>query len=86
MQISFDFLGGFEEKAYFCGRLQLKNLKGELLWIQLDKEFWEKREAAMKRFMAAKERKKARVAEITKSLCEEYKERTGVYPKYINVW
>ena len=48
----------------------------------LDKEFWEKREAAMKRFMAAK----ARVAEITKSLCEEYKERTGVYPKYINVW
>ena len=28
----------------------------------LDKEFWEKREAAMKRFMAAKERKKARVA------------------------
>ena len=52
----------------------------------LDKDFWEKREAAMKRFMAAKERKKARVAEITKSLCEEYKERTGVYPKYINVW
>lgn len=48
----------------------------------LDKEFWEKRVAAMKRFMAAKERKKARVAEITKSLCEEYKERTGVYPKY----
>ena len=38
----------------------------------LDKEFWEKRDAAMKRFMAAKERKKARVAEITKSLCEEY--------------
>ena len=52
----------------------------------LDKEFWEKREAAMKRFMAAKERKKARVAEITQSLCEEYKELTGVYPKYINVW
>ena len=37
----------------------------------LDKEFWEKREAAMKRFMAAKERKKTRVAEITKCLCEE---------------
>ena len=33
LQISFDFLGGFEEKAYFCGSLQLKNLKGELLWI-----------------------------------------------------
>lgn len=27
----------------------------------LDKEFWEKREAAMKRFMAAKERKKSRI-------------------------
>ena len=38
----------------------------------LDKEFWEKREAAMKRFMAAKERKKARVAEITKSLCDPF--------------
>lgn len=33
LQISCEFLGGFEEKAYFCGRLQLKNLKGELLWI-----------------------------------------------------
>ena len=33
LQISFEFLGGFEEKAYLCGRLQLKNLKGELLWI-----------------------------------------------------
>ena len=33
LQISFEFLGGFEEKAYFCGRLQLKNLKGKLLWI-----------------------------------------------------
>ena len=52
----------------------------------LDKEFWKKRDAAMKRFMDAKARKKARVAEITQSLCEEYKERTGVYPEYINVW
>ena len=52
----------------------------------LDKEFWEKREAAIKRFKAAKEHKKAHVAKITKSLCEEYKERTGVYPKYITVW
>ena len=52
----------------------------------MNKDFLEKRDAAMKRFMAAKERKKTRVAEITKSLCEEYKERTGSYPKYINVW
>ena len=27
LQISCDFLGGFEEKAYFCGRV--KHLKGE---------------------------------------------------------
>lgn len=52
----------------------------------LNDDFWKKRDAAMKRFMAAKERKKARVAEITKSLCEEYKERTGDYPEYIDVW
>lgn len=39
LQISFEFLGGFEEKAYFCGRLQLKNLKGELLWIHWIKNF-----------------------------------------------
>lgn len=52
----------------------------------MDKDFWQKREVAMKKFMAAKERKKARVAEITQSLCEEFKEQTGTYPKYINVW
>ena len=52
----------------------------------LNEDFWKKRDAAMKRFMAAKERKKARVAEITRSLCEEYKEHTGTYPEYINVW
>ena len=52
----------------------------------LNDDFWKKRDAAMKRFMAAKERKKARVAEITQSLCDEYKERTGTYPQYINVW
>ncbi len=39
----------------------------------LDKEFWEKREAAMKRFMAAKERKKARVAEITRAFVKNIK-------------
>jgi len=27
LQISFDSLGGFEKKAYFCGRV--KRLKGE---------------------------------------------------------
>lgn len=52
----------------------------------MNTEFWEKREAAMKRFMAAKEKKKNRVAEITKNLCDEYKEKNGSYPKYVNVW
>ena len=52
----------------------------------INNDFWKKRDAAMKRFMAAKERKKARVAEITQSLCEEYKEHTGSYPKHVNVW
>lgn len=39
LQISCYFLGGFEKKAYFCGRLQSKNLKGELLWIHWIKNF-----------------------------------------------
>ena len=52
----------------------------------LDKEFWQKRDAAMKRFMAAKKRKEARVAEITQSLREDFKEQMGTYPKYVNVW
>ena len=30
----------------------------------LNKEFWEKRDAAMKRFMASKERKRKRMAEL----------------------
>ncbi|RHG31318.1 hypothetical protein DW263_13090 [Segatella copri] len=76
----------FREKTYLWQQIAIKEFKRRTIMDTLDKEFWEKREAAMKRFMAAKERKKARVAEITKSLCEEYKERTGVYPKYINVW
>lgn len=62
-----------------------KRLKEEIMETT-NKEFWQKREAAMKRFMAAKERKKQRVAEITQSLCEEFKEKTGNYPQYINVW
>ena len=51
----------------------------------LDKEFWEKRVAAMKRFMAAKERKKARVAEITKSQCEDFFECFRVFFFFIKV-
>ena len=65
-----------------CNKLKGKDLDMETL----DKEFWQKRDAAMKRFMAAKERKKARVAEITQSLREDFKEQMGTYPKYVNVW
>ena len=62
------------------------NAYKEKIMETMNKEFWEKRDAVMKRFMAAKERKKMRVAEITQSLCEEYKARTGSYPKFVNVW
>ena len=70
-----------DKKHIFAGKLKI----GGYMDI-FDKDFYEKRDAAMKRFMAAKERKKARVAEITQSLREEYKERTGSYPKFVNVW
>ena len=36
----------------------------------LNKEFWEKRDAAMKRFMASKERKRKRMG-------DDYRRRTG---------
>lgn len=52
--------------------------------ISLD--FWKKREAAMKRFMAAKERKKQRMAELEQMLRQDYVERTGEEPKFVNVW
>ena len=45
-----------------------------------------KREATIKRVMAAKERRKHRIAEITQSLREDYKEKTGEYPKCVEVW
>ena len=51
-----------------------------------NKEFLEKREAAMKRFMATKERKKKRMAELEQMLRQEYLKRTGEEPKYVNIW
>lgn len=48
----------------------------------LDKEFWEKRDAAMKRFMASKERKR----ELEQMLRQDYLARTGEEPKFVNVW
>lgn len=49
-------------------------------------EFWQKRDAAMKRFMAAKERKKQRMAELEQMLRQDYLARTGEEPKSVNVW
>ena len=52
----------------------------------LNKEFWEKRNAAIKRFMAAKERKRRRMAELEQMLRQEFLARTGEDPKFVNVW
>ena len=52
----------------------------------LNKEFWDKRDAAMKRFMAAKERKRQRMAELEQMLSQNYIARTGEEPKFVNVW
>ena len=52
----------------------------------LNKEFWEKRDAAMKRFMASKERKRKRMAELEQMLRQDYLARTGEEPQLVNVW
>lgn len=52
----------------------------------MDKEFLKKRDDAMKRFQAAKARKKQRMAELEKMLRLDYIARTGEEPKYVNIW
>ncbi len=52
----------------------------------MDKDFWAKRDEAMKRFMAAKARKKQRMAELEQMLRQDYLARTGEEPKFVNVW
>lgn len=52
----------------------------------LNKEFWEKRDAAMKRFMASKESKRKRMAELVQMLCKDYLARTREDSKFVNVW
>ena len=54
--------------------------------MSLNKEFQEKRDAAMKRFMASKERKRKRMAEFEQMLRQDYLARTGEEPKFVNVW
>ncbi len=52
----------------------------------MNKDFWTKRDAAMKRFMVAKARKKQRMAELEQLLRQDYLARTGEEPKFVNVW
>lgn len=51
-----------------------------------DEEFWKKRDAAMQRFMDAKERKKQRMAELETMLRQDFVQRYGEEPKLVNVW
>lgn len=52
----------------------------------INNDFWKKREVAMRRFMAAKERKRQRMAELETLLRQDYIARTGEEPKLVNVW
>ena len=52
----------------------------------LNKKFWEKLDAAMKKFMASKERKRKRMEELEQMLRQDYLARTGEEPKFVNVW
>ena len=57
-----------ETNPYLC--TELKKIGGFM--EILNKEFWEKRDAAMKRFMASKERKRKRMAELEQMLRQDY--------------
>ena len=46
----------------------------------------QKRELALKKLKASKERKKAYILELEKSMRKEYKERTGKEAISFNVW
>lgn len=46
----------------------------------------QKRELALKKFKASKERKKAYIQELEKSMRQEYKERTGKDAVSFTVW
>ena len=74
--------GSFTENPYIC--TEFKKIGGFM--ETLNKEFWEKRDAAMKRFMASKERKRKRMAELEQMLRQDYLARTGEEPKFVNVW
>ena len=53
---------------------------------KMDTDLLQKRELALKKFKAAKERKKAYVQELEKIMRQEYKERTGKDAVSFTVW
>ena len=75
-------LVGFRKKTYnplaFTQKTLIfaQNKKTGGIMEPLNIEFWEKRDAAMKRFMASKERKRKRMAELEQMLRQDYLART----------
>lgn len=52
----------------------------------MNTDLLQKRELALKKFKASKERKKAYIQELEKSMRQEYKERTGKEAVSFTVW
>lgn len=52
----------------------------------MDIDLLQKRELALKKLKASKERKKAYILELEKSMRQEYRERTGKEAVSFNVW
>ena len=52
----------------------------------MNTDLLQKRELALKKFKASKERKKAYVLELEKNMRQEYRERTGKAAISFNVW
>ena len=72
------------DKSIFSRLLNLNPQwgKGRCVLIYL----LQKRELALKKFKASKERKKAYIQELEKSMRQEYKERTGKEAVSFTVW
>lgn len=52
----------------------------------MNTDLLQKRELALQRFKASKERKKAYIQELEKSMRQEYKERTGKEAISFDAW
>ena len=67
-----------EKKIIFATNIKVKQ--------KMDTDLLQKRELALKKFKAAKERKQAYVQELEKIMRQEYKERTGKDAVSFTVW